>query len=234
MKRPSWFLAAMLCLLPVSASAATDEDEKDCRQDTDLKAKIRGCANLVIDPRVSNDYKAKAYFSLGIAHHEFGEDDPTIDALSKAIELGVRNAMLYAVRADAYKATKKYDLAIADANMAINLDDDFEHQYHASFAWLAYAARANAYLNTSQCLKAIADYSKAIELGHPNPNRNKHFKVMLHYDRSICYSRLDNFSAAKTDCEQALVLDPTFTEARIMLSKLNELEQMAPSKFEKK
>ena len=72
-----------------------------------------------------------------------------------------------------------------------------------------YIERGNTYDNTGNHDLAIADYNTALSL---NPN-----DVLGYYNRGLSYFRQERFAEAIQDCEQAVRLDPTYSNAYLVL-----------------
>jgi tetratricopeptide (TPR) repeat protein len=136
------------------------------------------------------------------------------------------HAHAYYCRANAYAKLRRYQEAVADHSMAIQLDPTFEPAWsnrgnvylergqpgdavvdlsraielepNAVNAW---TSRGTAYLRLDQLNKAVADYSRAIEL---TPRDAK-----VWHNRGITYARLGKSKEALADLNRAVELGPT-------------------------
>ena len=101
-------------------------------------------------------------------------------------------AVAYNNRGDAYRATGRSDLAIADFDQAIILDPNYAHAYYN---------RGNAYGDDKGDLsRAIADFSETIRL---NPNL-----VAAYFNRARAYLYSGDSAKALADMDHAAGLAP--------------------------
>jgi tetratricopeptide (TPR) repeat protein len=97
----------------------------------------------------------------------------------------------YSYRAGIYLYQNKYDLAVADATMAIRLDPT-----HA----IDFSTRGLAWKRKGEHGKAISDFSQAVRLA-PDESR-------AYTNRGDCLIEMKQYDKAIADCDQAIRLDP--------------------------
>jgi tetratricopeptide (TPR) repeat protein len=196
--------------------------------DQDLTAAVAAYTGCIMKrPRYAPawGYRGYAYCKQGLATQAVAD-------LSKAIELGSREASVWSNRGAAYlNYLHEYDKALADVSKAIDLEPD-----NASF----WRNRGIAHGNLRQVDKAIADHSKAIELktdfAEAWDSRGAVYCDHLHqYDkaiadfskaidlkpdyfsawsnRGVAYSFLGQFDKAVADCSKAIQLKPEHSHA---------------------
>ncbi len=115
----------------------------------DLFTKVIG-----INPKL-----AGAYLNRGLAWKEIGNlENATID-VNKGMEIYAGNPLAYGLRGDIYFDKKEYDLAIADYDKALAIDQKNE--------WL-YLKRANYWYVIGNFKNSIYDLEKAFKLNPSN------------------------------------------------------------------
>jgi tetratricopeptide (TPR) repeat protein len=117
---------------------------------------------------------------------------------NRAIALGNRGA--------AYKVTGRYDEAIADFTLAIELDPD-NSQY--------YCQRGDARLRTNANSEAVDDYTVAI--------RQSPRLLWGYHGRGQAYLAMGNGEAALADLNQAVRLKPEAFSLRVLRGRANNL-----------
>jgi tetratricopeptide (TPR) repeat protein/S1-C subfamily serine protease len=103
---------------------------------------------------------------------------------------------LYRLRGDLYKEQKKFDLAVADYNTAIELTPK-----EAVF----YNVRGNLYYSQKKWDLALADYNQAIQI---DPKESASY-----YNRANIYYSQDKFDLALADLSKVIELDPKYISA---------------------
>jgi tetratricopeptide (TPR) repeat protein len=125
-------------------------------------------------------------------------EDRGVGRNNRAIALGNRGA--------AYKVTGRYDEAIADFTLAIELDPD-NAQY--------YCQRGDARLRTNANSEAVDDYTVAI--------RQSPRLLWGYHGRGQAYLAMGNGEAALADLNQAVRLKPDAFSLRVLRGRANNL-----------
>src|SRR5262249_30078202 len=102
----------------------------------------------------SDDDKAHAYSTRGMAHLALAELDQALDDLTQALKLKPDVAALYKMRSQVYVAQGDFDHAVGDLTEAIQRDPDEA---------LLYSARGDAYEGLGDAQHAVADHVQAIK-----------------------------------------------------------------------
>lgn len=139
------------------------------------------------------------------------QNDPELllESLSRVIENGLEDAMIYLRRGNIYYQQGELDKALADYNQAIELDS-----HHA----VLYLRRGDVYLQQGALDKALADYDRAIEL---DPNN-----AVLYLRRGKVYGRQQAPDLTITEYSHAIELDSTNAEAYLQRGNVYyDLEQ---------
>ncbi len=185
-------------------SAAIDVDPTDatawCRRGIARRANEQLAASaadleraVTIDPSL-----AKAWLDLGLARYDGGEDwEGTIEALTRAIDLGVRDATAWVARGVARRETGDREGAIADLSAALELDAD-----HRSAWWW----RGICHHEGHAWDDAISDLTIAIELGADDPAvwRIRGLSRLM---------QVQDLDGAISDLSRSIALDPDELEA---------------------
>ena len=175
---------------------AKKEFEKALKDDPFSTPAESGLA--VIEDVIGKKIKKESAINLfkGVIYHYKKELDKAIIKLSKAIEIGSRNAMAYNDRGNVYYAKGQYDKAISDYNKAIEINPKFA---------AAYINRGYAYYYKGQYDQAISDYNKAIEI---NP-----MLAIAYYNRGNAYNMKGQYDQAIFDYSKAIEINPKFAIA---------------------
>jgi len=72
---------------------------------------------LVLRPDFVEALEHRSY-----SHYERGQNESAIQDITRIIELGGRSARLHGIRADAYRRLGRFDEALADVTIAIEMD----------------------------------------------------------------------------------------------------------------
>jgi tetratricopeptide (TPR) repeat protein len=111
----------------------------------------------------------------------------------------------YYMRGKAYRSSKKFDLAIADYQSAIQADPNMD---------IAYYEMGAAYQELNQHAKAIDAFSKAIALKSNNAG--------YYYARCVSESWISKFADATNDCQRAAKMKPGDADMLATLGRLYE------------
>lgn len=140
---------------------------------------------------------AAAYAERGGARIGLGSNDLAIADLTKALELmggaaaATERARLYGNRGLAYLNLQRYETAVADFDIAIDLDPKLA---------FAYANRGISHLRSKNVDAALRDATHAIEL-----RPNYEFALLL---RGFAYTEKQQFPNAVSDFVKALAITP--------------------------
>lgn len=141
---------------------------------------------------------ARAYYWRAGAHYALDNYQEAVNDYTQALELNPKDTAAYY-----WRGLVNYDLgeneqALADLSQAITLDPA---------APAAYYWRAEVYqYGLGDYEKAVADYTQAIDLGYSD-------LAAAYLWRGDAYAKQDNFSLAKADYEQVLLLVPDYASA---------------------
>ncbi|MDB9318448.1 tetratricopeptide repeat protein, partial [Nodularia spumigena] len=116
-------------------------------------------------------------------------------AINEAIKLSPR-AAFYHNRGILYSEQKKWELALADYNQALQINPE---------AALPYNNRAILYSEQKKWELALADYTKAIQI---NPEY-----AQAYYNRAILYYEQKKWELALADYNQAIQINPEYGDA---------------------
>ena len=180
---------------------------------------------IELQPQNPNLYNEKHQVLRDLKEYKQAET-----AINKAIELAPRAAFYYN-RAHIYGDQKKWDLALADYNKAIQINPDFAQAYinrgfvyHEQKKWdlaladynkaiqinpefaQAYNNRANLYSEQKKWDVALADYNKAIQI---NPKG-----AYIYFNRATnIYNNQKKWNLALADYNQAIDINPKYAAA---------------------
>ena len=116
-------------------------------------------------------------------------------AITKAIKLSARAAFYYN-RGLVYQNQKKWDLAVADYNKAIQINPEYAQ---------AYNNRGNLYYYQKKWDLAVADYNKAIQI---NPE-----VAQAYNNRGLLYKNQKQWDLALADYNKAIQINPSLAQA---------------------
>jgi tetratricopeptide (TPR) repeat protein len=114
-------------------------------------------------------------------------------------------APTYYLRGKAYRSSKKFDLAIADYQKAVEADPNMD---------VAYYEMGAAYQELNQHAKAIEAFDKAIALKQNNAG--------YYYARCVSESWISKFAEATRDCKTASKMKPGDADMLATLGRLYE------------
>jgi tetratricopeptide (TPR) repeat protein len=190
--------------------------------------------------RQPND--AQGFFALGLAYQGLKKSDEAMNALRRASVLGPKDAAIHFNLGMVLARTGKTEDAIQQLEAAerINPSDPETHKElallwekggdeeraHAERTKLAslrsgqdketaiakFNEDANHYLLAGNAKAAAESYGKALQL---NPR-----SATLHYNLSLAFDRMGNFSAERRELERAIELDSNFAAAQNQLGLL--------------
>ncbi|MGB3653799.1 MAG: tetratricopeptide repeat protein [Rivularia sp. (in: cyanobacteria)] len=157
-------------------------------------------------------------------------------AITKAIKLSPRVAF-FSNRGILYKDQKKWELAVADFNKAIQINPDYTTAYfnrailyEDQKKWKlaladynkaiqinpndaeVYINRANLYYDQKKWKLALGDYNKAIQI---NPEYAK-----AYFNRAIVYQKQKKWDLAVADYNKAIQINPKYAKAYFNRAKL--------------
>jgi tetratricopeptide (TPR) repeat protein len=139
----------LLAVWGFSQPAAADT-RSDCTQTFNCQLRISSCTAII-----RNDSRAAwAYNNRGMGFEKTGDYGRAIADYTTATNFQPTAGRL-ANRGNAYRLERKYDLAFADFNRAIQLDPRFGDAYYN---------RAIAYEETGQIPRAIDDFRFVVQL----------------------------------------------------------------------
>ena len=151
-------------------------------------------------------------------------------AINKAIEIAPRAAFYYN-RGNLYQRHKKWKLALADYNKAIQINPNFAEAYNhrgfiyqrykkwelaladynkaiqinLNFATNSYVNRGNVYSEQRKWNLALADYNKVIQI---NPNH-----ATAYYNRGNLYQKQKKWDLALSNYNKAIQINPNYADA---------------------
>ncbi len=169
---------------------------------------------------------ALTHYQRGKTHHEKGEGQQGITALTEAIRLDPTLALAYVYRGDLYGDADRHEEGLADLNEAIRLDPSLA---------LAHAYRGAIYASKENFDLALADCDRAVSLDSN--------QAEVHRVRALVQSEAGNADKAIAGYTEALRLQPdsvkAYTERADVyreegdytkaLEDLNEALRLAPS-----
>lgn len=184
------------------------------------------------------------YVLRGYAYQDLGDFDKAIQDFTHVIETGSINtsfvADAYGNRGLSYASQGKTDLAMADYDRAIELDNSIGGLYYNRAQLFfgegnfdkaiddysmsifirpnharSYHMRGQCYSSKQQLDAAIADYTMAIEI---DPTVATFF-----YDRALDYLARAEYDEAITDCTKAIELAPSYSQSYLVCAQANVL-----------
>ena len=147
---------------------------------------------------------AEDYFRRAYEAQMAGELDRAIVYYQKSIALGA-TAEAHTFLGWTYSFQRRYDEAIAECKLAIEVDPDFGNPYNDIGAYLIELGRWE---------EAIPWFEKAIEAPRYDP---RHFP---HFNLARVYIQLYEYAKAVSHLERALELEPRYGSAEKELRRL--------------
>lgn len=146
------------------------------------------------------------FTARGLGHDQSSEE--AFSEFERARELAPDDSFVYCAHALRFSHLKDYESAIECLNRALELESD---------RWDIFYNRAVNYLNTGELDKALVDASRAVEL-HPSADT---FQF-----RAAVYMRMERYSDAVGDCENAVRCSPSSPDAYdLMASACIQMER---------
>lgn len=172
-------------------------------------------------PAAAQDFKravqidpshTEAWWHLACCRYFEKEFHDALDAVTRAIEAGRRDARAYNLRGSVLVALHRYPDALQDYTRAIELDPKLAHAWHN---------RGIVHYEIGDYRRAIEDLTRAIELRDHADSRGQ---------RARAYFQLKAFEAALADARRAIEMDPKQQEDLATLVSECEagLRQAAP------
>ena len=165
---------------------------------------------------------SESLYDLGKESLTNGEIGDAITKLSNAIELKPDFGDAYYLRGLALALEEEYDEAIADFEMALELDPNRADGGVALAG--AYAGRGVGYALRGDYDEAIADFEKAISLGIDNDDVQSGLSLAYlrrgldHLDEGDDDEAVADFDRAIADFERIIAADPNNTDAKIVVA----------------
>ena len=194
----------------------------------DAEAVVASCTQLIESDKLSGKALARAYLTRILASAGKSrtiDHGQTIADATKVIEIDPQDGLAYLFRADSYRATGEYNLALRDATKAIELDprDQTALTYRSSLyvakseyelaiadatkavevapkAPAPYANRAWTYLKAGKTAEALSDMNHALSMKYAAPQ--------YHYQRGEIFEAIGRTEEAIADYRNALRLEP--------------------------
>ncbi|MBN1495683.1 MAG: tetratricopeptide repeat protein [Spirochaetes bacterium] len=163
---------------------------------------------------VSMKIEARRHYNEGLKYGKEGKGDMAIDAYTKSIDIDPAVGA-YTKRGAEYLRKGRYDLALTDANSAIELN--------AKYA-AAHFLRGNALYRMLKFRSAVKSYLRAIQL---DPSRAE-----FYYNCGQANYRLDRPDDAAAMYEKALAADRSFYPAHYNLACLHARKNDTRKAFE--
>ena len=145
---------------------------------------------IELEPQNPNLYSEKSFILSDLKEYV-----PAEAAITEAIKLNPRGAF-YNNRGIIYSEQKKWDLALADYNKAIQINPNDAKAYYN---------RGNIYSEQKKWDLALADYNKSIQ---SNPNNAR-----AYYNRGNFYSEQKKWDLALADYDKAIETNPKYVTA---------------------
>ncbi len=161
------------------------------------------CAfNATAQPSVENVNKSRAEFRQGMQKGAENKFEEALEHFNEAIKLNPIYAEAFLYRGISFNELGKYDKAITDLTICIELDPKFSDQAHYF--------RGIAKFETGNYPGAIQDYTTAIQL---NPD------FVAFYRRGQANMNLNEYARALQDFQIAIRLNPSFIEGFLYRGK---------------
>lgn len=191
-------LALSLALVPVAMAAAAPAP---------APAPAPAAASDAVAPPVRFDWQgAHKKAQAALAQHDY---KTAIQLFTDIINSGrlPKNwvAPTYYMRGKAYRSSKKFDLAIADYQKAVEADPNMD---------IAFYEMGAAYQELNQHAKAIEAFNKAIAIKSNNAG--------YFYARCVSESWISQFADATRDCRAASKMKPGDADMLATLGRLYE------------
>jgi tetratricopeptide (TPR) repeat protein len=155
-----------------------------------------------IDPQL-----ADAYYGLGIALGQQGQIEEALTNFNRTVQIQPDYVDAYTWIGIWEGERKNYDVAIRNLRRAIQLD--------ASSTW-AYASLGDIMLETGRLQEAVTLYRQALSFSNTD-GVGSSAHAHTHNSLGLALEQQGNLEAAIAEFQQAVTLDPSFTEAQTNL-----------------
>lgn len=234
-------LAVACSVVALTCQVAAADVIADCRQGG-RGTTILACTEIISSATFGPDEKSLAYRYRGDAHADSGELRPAIADFTESIKLQRDNMLAYAGRGRAKFAAGDLAGSIADYTEAIG---DLPGYTYASISSDLHVRRGHVYIVSKQLDNAINDLTTAIRLNPWNVEAFNdrgvaHMKKkdldraiddytsaialaplpQIYSNRGHAYELQQRQDLAISDLQNALMHDPSLTEARDALKRL--------------
>ncbi|EGR32790.1 hypothetical protein IMG5_070720, partial [Ichthyophthirius multifiliis] len=159
------------------------------------------------------DYRRNIYLLVAICYKKINQLNAAIQILNKGIQYYPKYYDAYVYHGKLQVKTKRYEKAIIDFEMAIQLKP---------FCGLGYIGKAD-------CLRHLKKFNEAIEIYSFTIKLDQNICKIALQKRAVCYIEFKHFDQARNDLNSLLQSDPTNSEAfyfkGILLIKENKLNE---------
>lgn len=158
-----------------------------------LPASIESCTRLVESKAETEQALAIAYYSRGVAHHLYGDDDKAIADLSETIRINPWFADAWRWRGQAWFGKDEHERAIRDYDAMVALDPSNP---------LAHFLRGTLHTWMQRWEPAIEDFAEAIRLDETF--------AKAWYERARAHEALGDEERGRRDREAGRRIDPDY------------------------
>jgi tetratricopeptide (TPR) repeat protein len=175
-------LITLLVTTALTAPALADP-VKDCMKGQGGEEMIRGCTTLIMQRKYSGHDLSVIYNNRGVAYREAGDHEKSIVDLNEALRHDRRYALPRKNRARSLAALGRFDEAIKDANVLIQLAPTAD----------SYLLRADLHERNGSIEEAVADLDTAIKkqpgISQYYADRGRLLSLMSWHERRLRTSR---------------------------------------------
>ncbi len=172
------------------------------------------------------------YYTQATNDYLRGNLQESLNNINKTIEVSdINDWKHYAFRANVYEDLKKYEKAIIDYNLSIELANN-EVQIYALYHQVGFC-----YLNLGDNEKAVKNYTRALNLKkqHPNTKSNPDLEGLdggvllgvpierIYNNRANALKNLGKLNEALDDCKKALSYNNQYSNTYLLLSQIFNL-----------
>ncbi len=214
----------MLSLKDAEVDPALAESEKTMDDALELiENESYSTAIGILDNLISNEETAEYYYNLGYIKTAKGQYSEAIQAFRKATAIDRLYAKAYEGMARAYQKlgktdeAEKYMIKAADIHMSKENVNEAEEVLNEikeinPNTVNIYNSLGVLYRKKGDFKKALQNYKKALNI-HPD-------RVRIHYNIGRLYIEMKDPETAKSYFQQALKIDPKFTDAKEVLDAI--------------